>query len=761
MILAALALAAALVPQPKEIRFGDGAFALDGRMAADVVKWSEDASVPSEGYRLTVTPQGISAAASDAAGRFYALETLKQLADGGRVPCVTVSDAPAYPWRALFLDESRHFFGKATVKRLLDLAAMHKYNGFHWHLTDDQGWRLALKRFPALEKYATTRPGTPPRGYEHRRESDGRPYGPFLYTEDDVREIVAYAKARHITVMPEIELPGHSCAILAAYPQYACAGTNIVPRAVWDRWGVSSDVWCVGNEEGIRFLESVLDEVRRLFGSPVIHIGGDECPTRRWKTCPKCQARMRQQGLKDERELQTWLTTRVTRYLSERGCRTVGWDEICDGEIPTNAVVMSWRGTQGGMKAAAKGHDVVMTPYNPCYFIWDQGLADDPYRADYPQWSSKKVTLKTVYGFNPRAGLPPEAARHVIGAEGCLWTEYIYDEDELMWNAWPRACALAEVLWTGERRRDYPSFRAALARHLPRLAAAGVRSAPLPTLPPANGGWEVKRDGRSVEVDAVTGASHGGTWWFARTRCPVTAVDADGAVHEVAGEGPQIVDDERRANALIVGDLERRGPIVLVGRTNEVIRGALILAPKGTGVVFRDCENVRLEDSLIRADGDAVRIEGGSAAVRNCTLWSDGGAALKVTAGRAAAEDVRVHFAAEAILSLQAEPGRSITQSSFRNFTCLNDNDDVPIAVVEGAVSDCRFADLAVVGRRGRFKGTVRVAGRDAGAQAKNLVFENIHTFEDPSLTRMSPGVSVGPYADGVVFKGKREGEGK
>ncbi len=474
--------APALVPQPKEIALGEGFFSLGGSAFSEsaVSSFAHDASIAKEGYRLEVTPRGIVVASSDEAGRFHAVETLRQLSDGGVVPSARISDAPAYPWRGVFLDESRHFFGKSTVKKFLDLAAMHKFNVFHWHVADDQGWRIALKRFPEIEEYATWRPGTPPPGYGHRTECDGRKYGPYFYTEEDVREIVDYAAARHIAVVPEIELPGHSRAILAAYPQYACAGENIVPRAAWGSWGVSRDVWCAGNEEGMRFLEDILDEVCSLFGSRYMHIGGDECPTHRWKECPKCQARMRQLGLSDERGLQAWMTSRFTRRLASRGCRAIGWDEILDGEIPRDAIVMSWRGTKGGVKAAEKGHDVIMAPFNRCYFIWDQGLGEDPYRDHYPQWSSEKVTLRTVHCFNPRAGLSEEAARHVIGAEGCLWTEFMYDENELMWNAFPRLCALSEVLWRGEGGRSYDEFHSAMARHLPRLVAAGVSPAPLP-----------------------------------------------------------------------------------------------------------------------------------------------------------------------------------------------------------------------------------------------------------------------------------------
>lgn len=481
---AAICGAAEVIPQPKKMTFGEGAFVVGkgGVSEKTVTSFVRDAKLPKEGYRLEVTPHGVAVASSDAAGAFYAVETLKQLATSGdagaTVPCVVVEDAPAYPWRGLFLDESRHFFGKETVKAMIALAAEYKFNVFHWHLTDDQGWRLDIPAFPRLKAVGSVRSCSPARG--NRFVANSVPYGPYCYVAEDVREILAWAKRHHVTVMPEVELPGHATAALAAYPEYCCAGRAGAPREPMCAWGVSKEVLCAGNDGAIRFYEKILDAVCELFpDSPVIHFGGDECPKDRWKTCPKCQARMKALGLKDEEALQGWVTRHFTEYLEKKGRRAIGWDEVLDHPgVSKGTMGTCWRGPEKGQAAAMAGHDVVMTPLQSCYFIFDQHLVDDPY--EYAMWSGMGLPLRKVYDYDPVGGVDAAARAHVLGAEGCCWTEYIHDATALEHALLPRALALSEVLWTAPAQpRDaaWEDFRRRLAVHRARLVARHVNCA--------------------------------------------------------------------------------------------------------------------------------------------------------------------------------------------------------------------------------------------------------------------------------------------
>ena len=474
--------ALALVPRPQEVRETGGKCPAGAPVAA-----VRDATLPAEGYRLSVKPGGVSIASADDAGEFYARETLKQLADAkGAMPCCEISDAPRYPWRGLMIDDSRNFFGKATVKRYLDLMAQHKMNVFHWHLVDDQGWRLELKRHPELVEWGAKRPcsvlfGTKPSwpGGKIHFELDDQQYGPFFYTPDDVREILAYAKARHIRVVPEIEMPGHVRAMLAAHPELSCVGPSL-PRVPRVYWSIEDDVLCAGNEDGAKLMEDILDEVCELFpDSKVIHIGGDECPKTRWKECAKCQAKMKELGLKDERDLQARLTTRIARFLEAKGRRALGWDEILNGDVPTSAIGMSWRTARHGRdvmtaaEAARRGHDVVCTPNSYCYVDYAQGLDDDPY-----VYIGGNLPLKRCYWFDPAAGVAEADRKHILGGQGNCWSEYTTTRFDLDWKTWPRACALAEVLWTGPEKRDWRGFVARIAVHRRRLIANGVNAAP-------------------------------------------------------------------------------------------------------------------------------------------------------------------------------------------------------------------------------------------------------------------------------------------
>jgi len=482
-----------LIPRPRKVVEGEGTFECRGDVCLQA-KCETDASIPKEGYRLSVSRDGVKVVSSDAAGRFYALETLKQLAakddkDGVKVPCVEIEDSPRYSWRGFHLDDCRHFFGKETVKRTLDLMAKYKLNRFHWHLTEDQGWRVDVPGYPELVKYGATRSASVRHGVkaytgtkEDAAKLNGVKYGPYFYTEADLREIVAYAAERHIQVVPEIELPGHVYAALAAYPEFACYPENLASREPRLVWGIEPDVLCIGNDKAIKFMEDVLDWVCKVFPGDVVHIGGDECPQVRWKTCPKCQARIKKEGLGDHEGLQPWITRHFVKFLADRGKRTIGWDEYLLGDIPKSAMGMSWRESRtgaghelvSGAAAATRGHDVVMTPCSYCYLDYRQGLEDDPFL-----YIGGKVTLERCYSFDPCAGVPEDARAHILGGQGNNWSEYTWNEYDLEWKAWPRMLALAEVFWLGEDKPGYADFLRRARVHRRDLVAHGVNCAPV------------------------------------------------------------------------------------------------------------------------------------------------------------------------------------------------------------------------------------------------------------------------------------------
>ncbi|HTR99512.1 MAG TPA: family 20 glycosylhydrolase [Bacteroidota bacterium] len=429
-----------------------------------------------EGYNLQVSPRGILISAQAPAGAFYAMQTLFQLmppelAYGTpvqgvvwAVPGVLIDDAPRFSWRGMHLDVGRHFFGKKFVEEYIDLLSRYKFNVFHWHLTDDQGWRIEIKKYPRLTSVGSWRKET---------LGDGQPEGGY-YTQDEIREVVAYARERFITIVPEIEMPGHSTAALAAYPELSCTGG---PFDVQTKWRVFEDVYCAGNDKTFEFLDDVLTEVMALFPGPYIHIGGDECPKTRWKVCPKCQARIRAENLADEHELQSYFVKRIEKFLNAHGRRLVGWDEILEGGLAPNATVMSWRGIDGGVKAAASGHDVVMTPTSNCYFDYTQGVTGEP-------WSvGAYLPLEKVYAYEPvPPGLTPDQARHILGAQGNVWTEWIAGVHDVEYMAFPRACAMSEVDWTPAGKKDFRDFSARMAGQYARFVAGGVNARiPAPT----------------------------------------------------------------------------------------------------------------------------------------------------------------------------------------------------------------------------------------------------------------------------------------
>jgi hexosaminidase len=429
-----------------------------------------------EAYRLEVRPERIVIRAATAAGAFYAIQTLRQLLppaiQPGRnewpVPACVVEDAPRFRYRGLHLDVSRHFFPVPVVKRYIDLLAFHKMNTFHWHLTDDQGWRIDIRQYPELRTSASCRQQTLVGHYGDVPERyDGQAHC-GRYTQEEIREVLAYARERFVTVVPEIELPGHAQAALAAFPELGCTGG---PYEVMTTWGVSQEVFCAGNEKTFEFWEHVLDEVCALFPGPYVHIGGDECPKDRWKSCLKCQERIRKEGLKDEHELQSYCIRRVEKMLAARGKKLIGWDEILEGGLAPNATVMSWRGIQGGVEAARQAHEVIMTPTDNCYLDYYQG---DP--ETEPLAIGGFLPLQQVYGYEPvPAELNAPEARYIIGVQANVWTEYIATPDYLEYMVYPRACALAEVAWTAKDQRQWDHFAARLPRHLERLDALGVR----------------------------------------------------------------------------------------------------------------------------------------------------------------------------------------------------------------------------------------------------------------------------------------------
>ena len=476
--------ALALVPQPqKTVEKG-------GTTTNRTVCCEADASIPAEGYRLVVTKDGANIWSSDAAGAFYANETLKQLrGPKGELPLVEIEDAPRYRWRGVHFDDCRHFFGKETLLRTLDLMAQHKLNVLHWHLTDDQGWRLEIPGRPELVRYGAVRSASIRRGCAawKGKKLDGKvlngaKYGPYYYTEADIREVLAYAEERHIKVVPEIELPGHVQALLAAYPELACKPENVADRDPRVVWGISDEVLCLGNDKAIKLFEEILDYVCKLFPSDVVHIGGDECPPKRWKTCPKCQARIKAEGLKDEHGLQPWVTRHFLDFLAKRGKRALGWDEYLLGDVPASAIGMRWRVGHGGAGHACKsarewielGHDMVMTPFSHCYLDYAQGLKGDPF-----QYIGGCVTLEKAYSLDPCEGIPENLRSHVLGGQGNNWSEYTWNEYDLAWKMWPRMCALAEVFWLGNEKPGFADFKARLVTHRKRLIAQNVNCAPI------------------------------------------------------------------------------------------------------------------------------------------------------------------------------------------------------------------------------------------------------------------------------------------
>jgi hexosaminidase len=431
-----------------------------------------DVSLGREGYRLHVGAAGAIVTAASGAGLFYGLQTFEQLfaPDGGNaVHYVDISDAPAYGYRGIHLDVGRHFFPVSFIEKYIDLAARYKLNTFHWHLTEDQGWRIEIKRYPRLTEVASCRSGTMiglATSDNPVAETDGVRYCGY-YTQSQIREVVAYAKKRYVTVVPEIEMPGHSVEVLAAYPQLACRPGSYEVRTTW---GVSEDIVCP-SEATIAFYKNVLSEVMELFPGPYIHTGGDEAPKTVWKKSPLVQSIMRKHHLRDENEVQGWFDTRIEAFIRAHGRRMIGWDEILGGDISRSAIVMSWRGVSGGVVAASRGNDVIMTPDSSLYFDHSQG---NPYIE--PLNIGGTLTLHDVYDYDPVIdALPAAQRRHVLGAQANLWTEYIATPQRVEYMLLPRLLALSEITWTPADLKDWDSFVMRTGNHYARLESEGVQ----------------------------------------------------------------------------------------------------------------------------------------------------------------------------------------------------------------------------------------------------------------------------------------------
>lgn len=437
-----------------------------------------------EGYHLTVEPERIAIRAAGPAGLFYGAQTLRQLLplaafageaqpNGVAVPAVEIEDTPRFPWRGLMLDVARHFMPKDDVLRLLDVMALHKLNTFHFHLTDDQGWRIEVKKYPRLTEVGAWRKETMAGHYTDRAGYDGTPHGGF-YTQDELREIVAYAAARSITVVPEVEIPGHAQAAIAAYPEFGVTGE--APE-VQTGWGIFPYLYSP-DEKSMQFLKDVLVEVMEIFPSPYIHVGGDEAIKDQWRASPTVQAQIAELGLAGEEELQSWFLAQIGAFLAEHGRRMVGWDEIVEGGVPGDATVMSWRGIDGGLIAARQGYDVIMSPRTSVYLDYYQ--SHDP---SEPVAIGGYVPLEKVYSFDPvPEELSADEAARVVGSQAMLWREYIPTTEHAHLMLFPRLCALAEVVWTAPEKKDYADFLRRLAVHEQRLAALGIRGRPVALL---------------------------------------------------------------------------------------------------------------------------------------------------------------------------------------------------------------------------------------------------------------------------------------
>ncbi len=496
-----------VVPYPNEVEIMDGAFNADGaafhysaafdeaaknvitsfaqqlslvtggrcRTAEGTAKkgfvFILDETLPEEAYTLSISRKAAVVKASSLRGVNYAVQTIKQMLPAeifGKteaadkdwtIQCAEINDAPRFGYRGMHLDVSRHFFDMDMIRKYLDIMEVHKLNTLHWHLTDDQGWRVEIKKYPKLTEVGSIRKETLIGHSRDSRQYDGTPYGEGCwFSQEQIKEIIAYAASKGISIIPEIDLPGHMLAALAAYPELGCTGG---PYEVWSRWGIADEVLCAGNEATMLFLEDVLTEIAELFPSEYVHIGGDECPKVYWEKCPKCQAKIRELGLKDENGfkaehyLQSYVMERMTRHLESKGKKIIGWDEILEGKVADNAIVMSWRGTSGGLKAAKMGHDAIMTPNS--FFYLDYYQTED--RTNEPLAIGGNLPVEKCYSYEPYAeGMTDEEKAHILGVQANLWTEYIGTNEHLEYMLLPRMAALSEVQWCQPENKSWERF---------------------------------------------------------------------------------------------------------------------------------------------------------------------------------------------------------------------------------------------------------------------------------------------------------------
>ncbi len=431
-------------------------------------------SLGNEGYTLFVSPDHIEVNANKPAGIFYGTETIYQLLSGGiknmksatsvLIPAVEILDKPRFPWRGLMLDVGRYFYSVDFIKQYIDALAMHKMNTFHWHLTEDHGWRIEIKKYPKLTEVGAWRDGTQfTRFNEHINHN---PHGGY-YTQDQIREVVKFAQERYVNIVPEIEMPGHTLAVLAAYPELSCTGG---PFKIPINWAIQKDIYCAGNEKTFEFLGDVLSEVADLFPSSVIHIGGDEAPKDRWKACSKCQKRIKDEHLKDEHELQSYFIKRIEDLLRTKNKTIIGWDEILEGGLAPNAIVMSWRGEEGGIAAAKQHHDVVMTPNPFTYLDYYQG---EPYHE--PAAIGGLLTLEKVYSYEPIPSvLTEKEASYIKGIQGNLWAEYVHSPEKAEYMTFPRAAAIAEIGWSQPQNKNWENFKQRMETQYKRYEYAGI-----------------------------------------------------------------------------------------------------------------------------------------------------------------------------------------------------------------------------------------------------------------------------------------------
>ena len=454
-----------VIPVPSGVSLEEGTYVFDDQPEVKV-KFVRDKNMNSEAYVLEVTPKGVTVKATADAGVFYAMQTLRQMTRDGKVKeikCCKISDSPRFPYRGLHVDVSRHFRSVDFLKRQIDAMSLFKMNRMHIHLTDAAGWRMQVDAYPLLTEFAAWRPFPTWKewwaGDRHYCSEGASDANGGYYTKDQLRELVAYAHDRHVEIIPEIEMPSHSEEVLAAYPELGCSN-----EAYKD-----SD-FCVGNEKVYEFLENVLTEVMEVFPSEYIHIGGDEAGKQHWKTCPKCQALMEKEGMKDVDELQSYMIHRIERFVNSKGRRIIGWDEILDGGLAPDATVMSWRGTEGGIEAMNLGHDVIMTPGRYCYLDHAQ---DAPFRE--PESIGGYLPLDTVYVYEPvEPSMPADRLHHLKGVQANLWAEYVVTDEHAEYMYWPRAAAIAETAWSRPESKDIADFRRRAVEAMSMLEEMGM-----------------------------------------------------------------------------------------------------------------------------------------------------------------------------------------------------------------------------------------------------------------------------------------------